>query len=81
MFLTDKFFTTTAWKKYDAQLIPVQFPSCKDHPLRTREYFECLVVQLTMTIFHPSCTAKMGNIASDPMAVVDSKTMRYVTIV
>ncbi|XP_063368950.1 glucose dehydrogenase [FAD, quinone] [Cydia amplana] len=61
---------TKAMKRFGARFHDKPLPNCKHLPLYTDEYWDCLIRQYTMTIYHLSGTAKMGP-SSDPMAVVD----------
>ncbi|XP_052738854.1 glucose dehydrogenase [FAD, quinone] [Bicyclus anynana] len=61
---------TKAMKRLGAKFNSKPIPNCKHLPLYTDEYWDCYIRQYTMTIYHLSCTAKMGP-SSDPMAVVD----------
>lgn len=61
---------TNAMKRLGAKFNSKPVPNCKHLPLFTDEYWDCFIRQYTMTIYHLSCTAKMGP-SSDPMAVVD----------
>nr|KAF7431587.1 hypothetical protein H0235_004511 [Vespula pensylvanica] len=70
------FAETNSLKKFGTRLYTKPFPNCKHHPMFTDEYWECAIRQFTMTIYHISCTAKMGP-RSDPMAVVDPSLKVY----
>ncbi|CAB3262549.1 unnamed protein product [Arctia plantaginis] len=67
---------TTAMKRFGARFHSKPVPNCKHLPLFTDEYWDCYIRQYTMTIYHLSCTAKMGP-SSDPMAVVDPRLRVY----
>lgn len=67
---------TKAMKRFGARFHDKPLPNCKHLPLYTDEYWDCLIRQYTMTIYHLSCTAKMGP-PSDPMAVVDPQLRVY----
>lgn len=67
---------TQAMKRFGARYWSKPVPNCKHLPLFTDEYWDCYIRQYTMTIYHMSCTAKMGP-PSDPMAVVDSQLRVY----
>ncbi|CAH2051943.1 unnamed protein product, partial [Iphiclides podalirius] len=67
---------TKAMKRLGARFNSKPVPNCKHLPLYTDEYWDCMIRQYTMTIYHLSCTAKMGP-ASDPMAVVDPQLQVY----
>lgn len=70
------FGETSSMKRFGARFHSKPLPNCKDLPLFTDEYWECAIRQYTMTIYHMSCTAKMGP-PSDPMAVVDPELRVY----
>ncbi|KAF5272031.1 hypothetical protein FQR65_LT05012 [Abscondita terminalis] len=70
------FGQTTAMKKFGSRFHDVPYPKCKNLPMYTDEYWDCAVRQYTLTIYHYSCTAKMGP-PSDPFAVVDPKLRVY----
>ncbi|KAM3963791.1 glucose dehydrogenase [FAD, quinone]-like [Aphomia sociella] len=67
---------TQAMKRLGARFHSKPLPNCKHLPLYTDEYWECYIRQYTMTIYHLSCTAKMGP-STDPMAVVDPQLRVY----
>ncbi|KZC09323.1 Glucose dehydrogenase [acceptor] [Dufourea novaeangliae] len=64
------FGETSSMKRFGARFHSKPVPNCKHLPLFTDEYWDCAIRQYTMTIYHMSCTAKMGP-RTDPMAVVD----------
>ncbi|KAL2748240.1 hypothetical protein V1477_003525 [Vespula maculifrons] len=70
------FAETSSLKRLGARFHSKPYPNCKHHPMFTDEYWECVIRQFTMTIYHLSCTAKMGP-RSDPMAVVDPSLKVY----
>ncbi|KAJ8917313.1 hypothetical protein NQ315_002331 [Exocentrus adspersus] len=67
---------TEALKRFGARLHAVPYPNCKHLPLYTDEYWNCYIRQYTLSIYHYSCTAKMGP-ATDPYAVVDPDLRVY----
>ncbi|GJQ78192.1 hypothetical protein Trydic_g2522 [Trypoxylus dichotomus] len=67
---------TAAMKRFGARLHSIPAPNCKHLPPYTDEYWDCFVRQYTLSIYHYSCTAKMGP-RSDPMAVVDPTLKVY----
>lgn len=67
---------TTAMRRFGARFHNKPLPNCKHLPLYTDEYWDCYIRQYTMTIYHVSCTAKMGP-RTDPMAVVDPRLRVY----
>ncbi|XP_031329963.1 glucose dehydrogenase [FAD, quinone]-like, partial [Photinus pyralis] len=70
------FGQTTAMKRFGSTFHSVPYPNCKHLPLFTDEYWDCAVRQYTLTIYHYSCSAKMGP-KTDPLAVVDPKLRVY----
>jgi choline dehydrogenase len=61
---------TASMKRFGARFYRKAVPGCTSYDLFTDEYWECVIRQYTMTIYHMSATAKMGP-AEDPFAVVD----------
>lgn len=45
-------------------------PGCETLPDQSDEYWQCYIRHLSITIYHPVGTCKMGSI-NDPLAVVD----------
>ncbi|XP_015597064.1 glucose dehydrogenase [FAD, quinone] isoform X3 [Cephus cinctus] len=70
------FGETTTMRRFGARFHSKPLPNCKHIPQFTDEYWNCAIRQYTMTIYHMSCTAKMGP-PSDPMAVVDPELRVY----
>lgn len=67
---------TQALKQFGSRFHSKQLPNCKHLAPMTDEYWECVIRQYTMTIYHFSCTAQMGP-ASNPWAVVDPQLRVY----
>lgn len=61
---------TQAMKRFGARFHARPVPGCKKLTPYTDDYWDCVIRQYTMTIYHMSGTAKMGP-ATDPTAVVD----------
>ncbi|XP_031838197.1 glucose dehydrogenase [FAD, quinone] [Nomia melanderi] len=70
------FGETSSMKRFGARFHSKPVPNCKHLPMFTDEYWNCAIRQYTMTIYHMSCTAKMGP-PTDPMAVVDPELRVY----
>lgn len=70
------FGETSSMKRFGARFYSKPLPNCKHIPMFTDEYWNCAIRQYTMTIYHMSCTAKMGP-PTDPMAVVDPELRVY----
>lgn len=67
---------TTAMKQFGARFHAKPLPNCKHLPMYTDEYWDCVIRQYTMTIYHMSCTAQMGP-PENPWAVVDPQLRVY----
>ncbi|CAH2005469.1 unnamed protein product [Acanthoscelides obtectus] len=67
---------TEALRRFGARFHAVPPPNCKHLPLYTDEYWDCYIRQYTLSIYHYSCTAKMGP-ETDPWAVVDPELRVY----
>lgn len=67
---------THALKRFGTRFHSRPLPNCKHLLLYTDEYWECVVRQYTMTIYHMSCTAQMGP-PTNPWAVVDPQLRVY----
>ena len=73
----NKIMETKAFKKLGAKLWSGRkFPGCEKHKMWSDKYIECIVRQLTQTVWHFSGTAKMGP-KSDETAVVDPRLRVY----
>ncbi|EFA05528.1 glucose dehydrogenase [FAD, quinone] [Tribolium castaneum] len=70
------FAQTESMKRFGTRFYSKPLPNCKHLPLFTDEYWDCAVRQYTLSIYHYSCTAKMGP-AEDPYAVVDPELRVY----
>lgn len=63
---------TQALKRFGARFYDKQVPNCKHFALYTDDYWDCLIKQYTMTIYHMSGSCKMGSY-QDKLAVVDNE--------
>lgn len=64
------------FKQFGAHVNPRGMPNCKQHEYLSDAYLECHIRTISMTIYHPIGTAKMGP-AWDPEAVVDPRLRVY----
>lgn len=64
------FGETTAMKRFGARYHARPVPGCKKYQQFTDDYWDCVIRQYTMTIYHMSGTCKMGP-PTDKTAVVD----------
>ncbi|KAF2904942.1 hypothetical protein ILUMI_01238, partial [Ignelater luminosus] len=63
---------TKSLNKIGAQLVTIPLPACKHYEFDTDDYWACVAMSYTATIFHPVGTCKMGP-KDDHSAVVDHK--------
>ncbi|XP_045159508.2 glucose dehydrogenase [FAD, quinone]-like isoform X2 [Mercenaria mercenaria] len=68
----EKFIQTKTMKELGADINQMKMSFCSQHEFRSDAYWECFVRHLAVTVYHHSCTCKMGA-DNDPTAVVDSK--------
>ncbi|KAF7268450.1 hypothetical protein GWI33_018428 [Rhynchophorus ferrugineus] len=67
---------TNAFKKFGSRFHIIPFPNCKHLEFRSDEYWECHIRTISMTIYHPVGTCKMGP-RWDSGAVVDPRLRVY----
>lgn len=68
--LIKKFLNTEPMRKLGAKMNEEKFPGCQSFVFDSHDYWECYVRHLTLTVYHPGGTCKMGHI-DDQTAVVD----------
>ncbi|CAF4884459.1 unnamed protein product [Pieris macdunnoughi] len=61
-----------AFKQFGSRLHTIPVPNCKHFIFMSDKYIDCLARTISMTIYHPVGTAKMGP-SWDPGAVVDPR--------
>ncbi|KAK9294320.1 hypothetical protein QLX08_011026 [Tetragonisca angustula] len=71
-----KLFDTESFQKYDFRLIDKPLPGCEEFKFGEKDYWKCVIMEYTDTIYHPVGTCKMGP-KSDPEAVVDERLKVY----
>ncbi|XP_067637858.1 glucose dehydrogenase [FAD, quinone] [Eurosta solidaginis] len=64
------------FKQFGSRIYQRSLPNCKKHQLFSDAYLECQARTISMTIYHPCGTAKMGP-AWDAEAVVDPRLRVY----
>jgi choline dehydrogenase-like flavoprotein len=64
---------TQAFKKAGAKLLDNPLPGCEKEVFRSDKYWECYARMVSMTLYHPVGTCRMGKGVNDPKAVLDSK--------
>ncbi|CAG4924755.1 unnamed protein product [Colias eurytheme] len=70
--LTQKVISTKAFQRYGTRLNNVPFPGCEHLEFDSDEYWECAIMQTSITLDHQVGTCKMGP-ARDPSAVVNPR--------
>lgn len=60
------------FRQFGSRLHRIPFPNCRSHPFASDAYWECHIRTISMTIYHPVGTCKMGP-SFDPTAVVDPR--------
>ncbi|KAJ8682938.1 hypothetical protein QAD02_018730 [Eretmocerus hayati] len=74
--MAQSLFLTKAFKDNGMKLLSQPLPSCKSHKFDSNDYWKCILMEYTNTLYHPVGTCKMGP-KYDPGAVVDSKLKVY----
>ena len=64
------------FKQFNSRVHKIKLPGCKHLTFGSDAYWECHIRHISMTIYHPVGTAKMGP-PSDPEAVVDPRLRVY----
>lgn len=67
---------TASMQRFGSQLVAYQFPACMKIAAFTDSYWECMIRQYSVTIYHPVGTCKMGPYW-DQAAVVDPELRVY----
>ncbi|KAJ8931335.1 hypothetical protein NQ314_015743 [Rhamnusium bicolor] len=65
-----------AFRKFGSRMHRIPFPNCKHHEFGSDKYWECHIRTISMTIYHPVGTCKMGP-SWDNEAVVDPRLRVY----
>jgi len=71
-----KMSETRAFRQFGSRMHRIPIPRCRKHPFGSDAYWECAVRSISMTIYHPVGTCKMGP-EWDPDAVVDPRLRVY----
>ncbi|XP_041354274.1 glucose dehydrogenase [FAD, quinone]-like [Gigantopelta aegis] len=67
-----KMLKTKAFRDIGARLDMMRVSTCSQYANDSAEYWQCYVRSITITVYHPTGTCKMGAI-KDPSTVVDSQ--------
>jgi choline dehydrogenase-like flavoprotein len=71
-----KMSATKAFRQFGSRIHRTSIPRCRKYPFGSDAYWECAVRSISMTIYHPAGTCKMGP-EWDPDAVVDPRLRVY----
>ncbi|XP_053685982.1 glucose dehydrogenase [FAD, quinone]-like [Sabethes cyaneus] len=64
-----------AMQSLGAEINPKLFPGCQNYQFSSDSYWECYIRALTLTLYHPVGTCRMGN-ENDPEAVVSNRNLK-----
>ncbi|XP_062559064.1 glucose dehydrogenase [FAD, quinone] isoform X1 [Armigeres subalbatus] len=70
--IAQRLVETKVFKDNEAEVSPLDIPGCNELKFDSDEYWECYSRHVTMTLYHPVGTAKMGP-KDDISSVVDSR--------
>jgi len=65
-----------AFRQYGSRIHRTPIPGCRKYPFGSDAYWDCAARSISMTIYHPAGTCKMGP-EWDPDAVVDPRLRVY----
>nr|CAH7714296.1 unnamed protein product [Callosobruchus chinensis] len=67
---------TPTMRRIGARVVTIPLPACRHLPFGSDDYWACVAMSYTTTIYHPVGTCKMGP-PNDPTAVVDPRLRVY----
>lgn len=74
--IAQELFKTSAFQLRGIRMLDYPLPSCRQYEFNSHDYWRCVVMEYTDTLFHPVGTCKMGP-RNDPTAVVDPRLRVY----
>lgn len=70
--IIEKLIETSSMQKLGAEINPKHFPGCERFFFDSHEYWECYIRQLTLTMYHPVGTCKIGAETDDSTVVLNN---------
>ncbi|XP_053660917.1 glucose dehydrogenase [FAD, quinone]-like [Anopheles marshallii] len=67
-----RILATEAAERMEAEPVRIDLLACREEQYDSDAYWECYIRELSLTLYHPVGTAKMGS-SDDPDTVVDSR--------
>lgn len=73
-------FNTKLFKKNDFRFMNKPLPACRQFEFGNRDYWKCVIMEYTATIFHAVGTCKMGSkdYGVEGLRIVDASIMRKI---
>lgn len=68
--IIEKLVETPAMEKFGAEINPKPFPGCEKHFFDSNDYWECYIRHMTLTMFHPVGTCKLGDLDDNSTVVL-----------
>lgn len=68
--IIQKFLETNSMKKFGAEINPKHFPGCEKFFFDSDDYWECYIRHMTLTMFHPVGTCKLGDYDDESTVVL-----------
>lgn len=68
--IIEKLVETPSMQKFGAEINPKHFPGCEKFFFDSNEYWECYIRHITLTMFHPIGTCKLGDYDDDSTVVL-----------
>lgn len=76
--IIEKLLETSVMKTLGAEINPKPFPGCEKFLFGSNEYWECYIRHMTLTMFHPVGTCKMGDYADASTVVLKNLQVKNI---
>ncbi|XP_055316817.1 glucose dehydrogenase [FAD, quinone]-like [Sitodiplosis mosellana] len=73
MKIIDKLTETKIFKEHEGEIVNFELKECDRFPRNADTFWECYVRHLSITVYHPVGTCKMGSPSDDEGSVVDGQ--------